>query len=92
MWAELLGVEKVGMNDDFFALGGHSIIAMKLTSKIMSELGTQIPVSTVFAAPTIAELATRLSEAPPPDTPLDPTSGPPPGAIQRSARRGKKRT
>jgi len=60
LWGELLGVEKVGIKDDFFALGGHSLIAMQLISRIAEVTDTQLPLDSVFNAPTLAELALLL--------------------------------
>ena len=60
LWAELLSVEKVGTKDDFFALGGHSLIAMQLISRIMELTDIQLPLDSVFNAPTLAELSKLL--------------------------------
>jgi amino acid adenylation domain-containing protein/non-ribosomal peptide synthase protein (TIGR01720 family) len=85
IWQELLGVEQVGVNDDFFQLGGHSIIAMKLASRIVAALETPIAVGAVFATPTVAGLAAKLeaaTEAGATDTAAAP--------IGRSSRRDRK--
>jgi amino acid adenylation domain-containing protein/thioester reductase-like protein len=60
IWQEILGVARVGMNDNFFVLGGHSLKAVKLQSKIEKELGVSIKLNDVFKFPTIKELAIEL--------------------------------
>jgi amino acid adenylation domain-containing protein len=60
IWTELLGVEQVGINNDFFDLGGHSLMAMQLLSRLRSTFQLELPLRAIFEAPTIAELATTL--------------------------------
>ncbi|MGP3979457.1 phosphopantetheine-binding protein, partial [Streptomyces sp. 8N114] len=63
LFAEVLGLQKVGIDDNFFHLGGHSLRATRLVSLIRTALGTDIPIRAVFQHPTIAELARRLEDS-----------------------------
>jgi amino acid adenylation domain-containing protein len=60
-WAQVLGLERVGVFDNFFDLGGHSLQAVQLVSRLASALGRPVPVRTVLQAPTIAEMAELLA-------------------------------
>lgn len=60
MWQRLLGVEKPGLDTDFFQLGGHSLIAVRLFSEIRDVFNVDIGLATLFEARTIAALAGRI--------------------------------
>jgi amino acid adenylation domain-containing protein len=62
IWQEILEVERVGIDDDFFQLGGHSILAIRLVSSIRKELNFEIVIRDVFDCPTIALLAQQLAK------------------------------
>jgi thioesterase domain-containing protein/acyl carrier protein len=60
VFAEVLGIDRVGVDDDFFALGGDSLSAMRLIAAINTSLGADLSVPTVFEAPTVRSLSQRL--------------------------------
>jgi amino acid adenylation domain-containing protein len=70
IWEELLGRERVGVEDDFFALGGHSLLATQMASRVEGQFGVAISLRQLFEAPTIAALAEVLEGggAPPGDS------------------------
>lgn len=57
MWCQLLLRERVGVYDNFFALGGHSLTVVQLTTRIRDSFGIEVPIQRIFEAPTLAELA-----------------------------------
>jgi amino acid adenylation domain-containing protein len=61
IWKELLGVERIGVEDDFFALGGHSLLATQALSRVRQAFGVELPLRTFFAAPSVASVAAEIS-------------------------------
>ncbi|MGW2846592.1 amino acid adenylation domain-containing protein, partial [Streptomyces sp. NPDC001274] len=61
VWSEVLGVDRIGVHDDFFALGGHSLLATQVASRLRRRLGADVPVRTLFGAPTPALLAAAVT-------------------------------
>ncbi|ARU88538.1 non-ribosomal peptide synthetase [Pseudomonas sp. M30-35] len=57
VWAQVLGLERVGIDDDFFALGGHSLAAVTLASRLQTALSAPVTVNAVFTAPSVSAFA-----------------------------------
>jgi acyl carrier protein len=62
VWETLLGIDRVGRDDDFIELGGHSVLALQLVSRLNEELGVSILMTDLFQYPTVASLAKRVGQ------------------------------
>lgn len=60
IWQQVFNVESIGIHDDFFMLGGNSLLAMQIVSKINNTLSTDLPVKDIYENKTISELAERV--------------------------------
>ncbi|MEP7010522.1 MAG: amino acid adenylation domain-containing protein [Acidobacteriota bacterium] len=65
IWQQMLGLEPVGIHDSFFDLGGHSLMATQLVSRVRDRCGVELPLAAFFDGPTIAELAPLLAASGP---------------------------
>ncbi|HYP28245.1 MAG TPA: amino acid adenylation domain-containing protein [Blastocatellia bacterium] len=63
VWAEVFGVERVGVRDDFFDLGGHSLMAARMISRLREAFKIELPVRTIFERPTVEGLAESILSA-----------------------------
>ncbi|WP_301647756.1 non-ribosomal peptide synthetase, partial [Streptomyces arenae] len=77
VWAQVLGVERVGAEDNFFDLGGHSLLATQVISRIREVFGAEVPLSALFDRPTVRELASTV------DGSATGTAAPPVVAVDR---------
>ncbi len=63
LYCEVLGLDEVSVHDNFFDLGGHSLLATQLVTRIRSDFLIDLPLRSLFAKPTVAELAVEIAEA-----------------------------
>jgi amino acid adenylation domain-containing protein len=74
LWAEVLGIDRVGINDDFFELGGHSLLATQVLSRMRESFGIELSLQSFFESPTVASISTAVKIEKPAD-----------GAVMRKA-------
>ncbi|NVP53967.1 non-ribosomal peptide synthetase/type I polyketide synthase [Mycoplana rhizolycopersici] len=77
IWGEILGVSDVGPEDDFFALGGHSLNAVRMFARVRKDLGASLPLASLFQASTLSGLAALVRE----QVPGGEAMLPPPAAV-----------
>ncbi|HTN91087.1 MAG TPA: amino acid adenylation domain-containing protein, partial [Sorangium sp.] len=63
IWAEVLGLEGVGVHESFFELGGHSLLATRAISRIRGSFQVELPLRSIFDHPTVAQLASAVDDA-----------------------------
>ena len=64
IWEQTLGLDRVGIHDDFFRIGGHLLLATRVIARITDELGVAVPLSQLFTTSTIAKLADLVAHSP----------------------------
>ena len=62
IWSEVLAVDQVGIHDNFFQLGGHSLVATQVIARVRTVFQVDVPVHALFQEPTIARLAEKIAE------------------------------
>ena len=87
IWAEVLGVERVGRRDHFFELGGHSLLAVQVISRVRQALGVEVALGELFTRPVLGDFARELETAARAELPPIEPAGPgrPPSAVVRAA-------
>ncbi|MCH8559030.1 MAG: acyltransferase domain-containing protein, partial [Balneolia bacterium] len=90
IWEEYLGVENIKPDDNFFDLGGNSLVAVQLFDEIKRKLGVRLPLSTLFSAPTISEIAKVIEPMlPEPESRAEPAAHVQPEAAKENGTAGR---
>jgi amino acid adenylation domain-containing protein len=61
IWRDVLGLDRVGVHDDFFELGGYSLLGVKVATRVQQAFGVELPLSALFQAPTVERLAREIA-------------------------------
>jgi hypothetical protein len=69
IWSELLGLDRIGPDDDFFELGGHSLLATRVLARVADATGVRVSLRDVFDNPTVRRLSARVDDARTPAAP-----------------------
>jgi acyl carrier protein len=86
VWQDNLGVDHVGVDDDFFALGGNSLVAVQLIASMRKAVGVRLPMRSLFERPTVAALAALIEQMRAETPPETPAAGPVATSIPRLPR------
>jgi aspartate racemase len=82
LWEKLFALRPIGIHDDFFTLGGNSLLALRLTSRIEKQFGRNLPIAALYQAPTVEHLAKLITQGVPSNfsslIPLQPKGSKPP--------------
>ncbi|MGZ8444779.1 MAG: phosphopantetheine-binding protein, partial [Candidatus Binatia bacterium] len=62
IWEDVLSLDQVGVNDNFFDLGGHSLAATRVVSRVIKQFQLELPLQSLFQSPTVAEMAAVITE------------------------------
>ena len=62
IWADVLALAQVGVHDNFFDLGGHSLAASRVIARVIQTYQLEIPIKALFDAPTVAEMASLITQ------------------------------
>ncbi|MEU6076830.1 phosphopantetheine-binding protein, partial [Micromonospora sp. NPDC047074] len=63
LWSEVLGVDEIGLDDDFFELGGNSLVAVQLIAQVRKVAGVKLPMRTLFDASTVRDMVANVEKA-----------------------------
>jgi Phosphopantetheine attachment site len=63
IWEEVLGRDGIGIHDNFFDRGGHSLLGARVLARVRTTIGPELPLRSVFEHPTVASLARAIEEA-----------------------------